>query len=176
MPASERLFKDDGEWIALCLTDVRTQTDPASPGRPGGMVVGHRYGPVALVLGSMTSLQFGAAIAKGLFDEVGATKFPETWTEYREVGKKLKAKGRPIGQTLGHTFGDSPTFTYPFLWSHGGKEVEADGKTVATVSTSWKHDPTVRTFDAVSGREMAAFSSPSDRVYSHGLAGSRPGA
>jgi hypothetical protein len=29
-------------------------------------------------------------------------KFPETWEQYREAGKKLKAKGRPLGQTLGH--------------------------------------------------------------------------
>ena len=71
------------------------------------------------------------AYRKSWFEEVGAAKFPETWEEYREVGKKLKAKGRPIGQTLGHTFGDAPTFAYPFLWSWGGKEVEADGKTVA---------------------------------------------
>ena len=49
----------------------------------------------------------------------------------RDAGKKLKAKGRPIGQTLGHTFGDAPGFWYPYLWSWGGKEVEADGKTVA---------------------------------------------
>jgi multiple sugar transport system substrate-binding protein len=74
----------------------------------------------------------GALVAyrKSWFDEVGQTKFPETWEEYREVGKKLKAKGRPIGQTLGHTFGDAPTFSYAYLWSWGGKEVEADGKTV----------------------------------------------
>jgi multiple sugar transport system substrate-binding protein len=71
------------------------------------------------------------AYRKSWFDEVGAAKFPETWEEYREVGKKLKAKGRPIGQTLGHTFGDAPVFAYPFMWSWGGKEVEADGKTVA---------------------------------------------
>ena len=71
------------------------------------------------------------AYRKSWFEEVGAAKFPETWEQYREVGKKLKAKGRPIGQTLGHTFGDAPTFAYPFLWSWGGKEVEADGKTVA---------------------------------------------
>jgi multiple sugar transport system substrate-binding protein len=70
------------------------------------------------------------AYRKSWFDEVGVTKFPETWEQYREAGKKLKAKGRPIGQTLGHTFGDAPGFTYPFLWSFGGKEVEADGKTV----------------------------------------------
>ena len=71
------------------------------------------------------------AYRKSWFEEVGANSFPETWEQYREVGKKLKAKGRPIGQTLGHTFGDAPTFAYPYLWSWGGKEVEADGKTVA---------------------------------------------
>jgi multiple sugar transport system substrate-binding protein len=70
------------------------------------------------------------AYRKSWLDEVGATKFPDTWETYREVAKKLKAKGRPFGQTLGHTFGDAPGFTYPYLWSWGGKEVEADGKTV----------------------------------------------
>jgi multiple sugar transport system substrate-binding protein len=72
------------------------------------------------------------AFRKSWFAEIGYTdgKFPQTWEEYREAGKKLKAKGRPIGQTLGHTFGDAPAFTYPYLWSWGGKEVEADGKTV----------------------------------------------
>src|SRR5437899_1763609 len=56
---------------------------------------------------------------------------PETWESYRAAGKLLKAKGRPIGQTLGHAYNDAPAFTYPYLWSFGGKEVEADGKTVA---------------------------------------------
>jgi len=64
------------------------------------------------------------------FKEVGYDKFPETWDTFRDAGKKLKAKGRPIGQTAGHTFGDAPGWWYPFLWSFGGKEVEADGKTV----------------------------------------------
>lgn len=70
------------------------------------------------------------AYRKSWFEEVGATSFPKTWVEYREVAKKLKAKGHPIGQTLGHTFGDAPTFTYPYLWSWGGKELADDGKTV----------------------------------------------
>jgi multiple sugar transport system substrate-binding protein len=65
------------------------------------------------------------------FQEVGVSSFPTTWEAYHEAGKKLKAKGHPIGQTLGHTFGDAPSFWYPYLWSWGGKEVEADGKTVA---------------------------------------------
>jgi multiple sugar transport system substrate-binding protein len=66
------------------------------------------------------------------FAEEGITpdKFPKTWEDYRAVGKKLKAKNRPLGQTLAHAFGDGPAFWYPYLWSWGGKEVEADGKTV----------------------------------------------
>lgn len=67
---------------------------------------------------------------KSWFDQVGAKEFPKTWQEYREVGKKLKALGRPLGQALGHTWGDAPAFAYPYLWSWGGKEVEKDGKTV----------------------------------------------
>jgi len=65
------------------------------------------------------------------FKDVGYDTFPEDWDKFRDAGKKLKAKGRPIGQTAGHTFGDAPGWWYPFLWSFGGKEVEADGKTVA---------------------------------------------
>jgi ABC-type glycerol-3-phosphate transport system substrate-binding protein len=69
---------------------------------------------------------------KSWFEEIGYGdgKFPQTWDEYRAAGKQLKAKGRPLGQTLGHTFGDAPGFWYPYLWSWGGKEVEADSKTV----------------------------------------------
>jgi multiple sugar transport system substrate-binding protein len=70
------------------------------------------------------------AYRKSWFDAVGVTKFPETWDEYRAAGKKLKAKGQPIGQALGHSFGDPPTFWYPFLWSFGGMEVDKDGKKV----------------------------------------------
>ena len=81
---------------------------------------------------SMPWAIIGAMIAyrKSWFEEAGASSFPDTWEQYREVAKKLKAKGRPIGQTLGHTFGDAPTFAYPYMWSWGGKEVEADGKVV----------------------------------------------
>src|SRR6201997_1651484 len=60
----------------------------------------------------------------------GPEKYPATWEEWRDAGKKLKAKGHPLGQTLAHAFGDANAFWYPYLWSWGGKEVEADGKTV----------------------------------------------
>jgi multiple sugar transport system substrate-binding protein len=70
------------------------------------------------------------AYRKSWFDEIDVASFPTTWDPYREIGKKLKSNGRPIGQTLGHTVGDAPSFTYPYLWSFGGREVEQDGKTV----------------------------------------------
>src|SRR3954466_14652379 len=70
------------------------------------------------------------AYRKSWLAEAGYEKFPVTRDQWHDAGKKLKAKGRPIGQTLGHTFGDAPGFWYPYLWSWGGKEVEADGKTV----------------------------------------------
>ncbi len=70
------------------------------------------------------------AYRKSWFADVGYNAFPENWDTFRDAGRKLKAKGRPIGQTAGHTFGDAPGWWYPYLWSWGGKEVEADGKTV----------------------------------------------
>ena len=54
------------------------------------------------------------------FAEVGVKKFPETWEELYEVGKKLKAKDHPFGFELGHGFGDNHGWLYPLLWSYGG--------------------------------------------------------
>src|SRR5882672_12119971 len=74
----------------------------------------------------------GNAVAwrKSWHAEIGVTEFPKTWDAWREVGKKLKAKGKPVGQALGHSFGDPPTFAYAFLWSYGGAEVDPSGKRV----------------------------------------------
>src|SRR5262249_28071302 len=70
------------------------------------------------------------AYRKSWVEEGGDNSFPQNWGTMREAGQKLKAKGAPLGQTAGHTFGGAPGWWYPFLWSWGGKEVEADGKTV----------------------------------------------
>jgi multiple sugar transport system substrate-binding protein len=67
---------------------------------------------------------------KDYFQQAGA-KAPETWDDLLDATKKLAAIGKPVGQTFAQTFGDAPTFFYPLLWSHGGKEVEQDGKTIA---------------------------------------------
>src|SRR5205085_408273 len=62
--------------------------------------------------------------------EIGLTEFPKTVDAWRDAGRKLKAKGRPVGQALGHSFGDPPTFAYAFLWSYGGAETDPSGKRV----------------------------------------------
>ena len=74
----------------------------------------------------------GNAVAyrRSWLKDVGATVYPKTWDEARKVFAALKKKGRPYGQTLGHTFGDAPTFAYPLLWSFGGAETDASGKKV----------------------------------------------
>ena len=57
----------------------------------------------------------GNAIAyrKSLFKEIGFDGFPKTWDDLRKATTQLKKKGRPYGQTLGHTFGDAPTWRVP---------------------------------------------------------------
>jgi multiple sugar transport system substrate-binding protein len=69
------------------------------------------------------------AYRKSWFDEIGATTFPKTYEELRQVAAKLKKKGKPYGQTLGHTFGDAPGWAYPLMWNYGGMEVDKNGKT-----------------------------------------------
>ena len=74
----------------------------------------------------------GNAIAyrKSWFREIGVDGFPKTWDELRKAAATLKKKGKPYGQTLGHTFGDAPTWAYPLLWSFGGAETDKTGKKV----------------------------------------------
>ena len=65
---------------------------------------------------------------KSFFKEVGVEKFPATLDELHEVGKKLKAKGHPLGESLGHTTGDPVFRWYPQIWMYGGREVDEQGK------------------------------------------------
>ncbi|HYU19198.1 MAG TPA: extracellular solute-binding protein [Chloroflexota bacterium] len=99
---------------------------------------------------------------KSWFKEVGSEAFPKTYEEYHDVGKKLKAKGRPFGQALGHSFGDPPGWCYSMLWAYGGREVDEQGKvainspeTIAAVKamqTAWKdaYDETGLSWDDTS--------------------------
>jgi multiple sugar transport system substrate-binding protein len=78
------------------------------------------------------------AYRKSWFERSAPTEFPDTWEKYQEVGKKLKAKGRPIGQTLGHTFGDAPTFSYPFCgrWAARSRRRRQGASSTARIRSS----------------------------------------
>jgi multiple sugar transport system substrate-binding protein len=71
------------------------------------------------------------AYRKSWFADIGYNNYPETWDQLHDATKKLKAKGQPLGQALGQSFGDPPTWAYPLLWAFGGMEIADDGKTVA---------------------------------------------
>jgi multiple sugar transport system substrate-binding protein len=118
---------------ANALIDVSDIAEPIGKAQGGYYDV---FQASARVGGKWLSVPHGVvgnavAYRRSVFKEVGANEFPKTWDEYRDVGKKLKAKGKPVGQALGHSFGDPPTFSYPLLWDFGGAEVDKSGKKVA---------------------------------------------
>ncbi len=62
-----------------------------------------------------------------MFKDAGNEK-PKSIGDYWEVGKKLKAKGKPFGQAFGHSFGDPPGWCYYLMWAYGGAELNDQGK------------------------------------------------
>jgi ABC-type glycerol-3-phosphate transport system substrate-binding protein len=122
------------QLYATSLADVGNVTDEIGKGQGGYYDVcktvatyGGKWIGVPWAVGGGLVAYRKSWLAEVGFDD----KFPNSWDEYRTAGQKLKKAGRPYGQTAGHTFGDAPGWWYPYLWSWGGKEVEADGKTVA---------------------------------------------
>ena len=93
------------------------------------------YPPADVVNGKWLALPHsivGNAVAyrRSWLKEAGASQYPKTWEEAHKLFAALKKKGRPYGQTLGHTFGDAPVFTYCMLWAFGGMETDKTGKKV----------------------------------------------
>jgi multiple sugar transport system substrate-binding protein len=114
------------------LADVSDLAEPLAKTEGGFYSV---WEPSAKVAGKWLALPHaivGNAVAyrKSWLKEVGANEYPKTWDEARKVFSALKKKGHPYGQTLGHTFGDAPTFSYPMLWAFGGAETDKSGKKV----------------------------------------------
>lgn len=69
-------------------------------------------------------------VRKSYLKVAGTTQWPKTWEELRREGKKWKSAGHPVGQTLGHTFGDAPQFVYGYLWSFGAAERDERGRVI----------------------------------------------
>ena len=120
------------QLYANALVDVSDVAEPIGKSQNGFYDV---FQSTARVGGKWLSVPHGVganavAYRRSWHAEIGVKEFPKTWDEWREVGKKLKAKGKPVGQALGHSFGDPPTFSYPLLWDFGGAEVDKTGKKV----------------------------------------------
>lgn len=64
---------------------------------------------------------------KDLWDEIGVV--PDTWENVRTGGAKLKAKGHPVGCSLGHS--NDPSLCWRgVLWSWGASVQDKEGKKI----------------------------------------------
>jgi multiple sugar transport system substrate-binding protein len=77
-------------------------------------------------------ISFPLAWRSDLFEEVGE-KLPDTWEDLLRAGKKLKAKGHPLGLQFGHS-NDANNIERMLMWAYGASEVGKDSKTI-TVDT-----------------------------------------
>jgi multiple sugar transport system substrate-binding protein len=73
---------------------------------------------------------FLSSYRKDAWTAAGMQNGPDTWDDLLKGGEKTKAAGNPVGTALSNTSDGEMTWR-SVLWSYGGKEVEADGKTVA---------------------------------------------
>jgi len=72
-------------------------------------------------------IRFPGLYRKDLWDEIGMK--PDTWEDIRIGGAKLKAKGNPVGISLGHSV--DPNLSYrSMLWSYGASECDETGRRV----------------------------------------------
>ncbi len=137
--AGADIFNFQYNWAHLYQNAVSDVSDVANElGKAEGGFY-EVYPPSCQVNGKWLALPHsivGNAVAyrKSWLREAGANEFPKTWDEARKVFTALKKKGKPYGQTLGHTFGDAPTFTYTMLWAFGGAETDKTGKKVVLSS------------------------------------------
>jgi multiple sugar transport system substrate-binding protein len=85
--------------------------------------------------GKWYSVPFGnigqcMAYRRDWFEAAGFKKFPDTWEEFLDAGRKLKKAGHPYGMSMGHGYADNNSWLLPLLWSHGAQVVAKDGKTI----------------------------------------------
>jgi multiple sugar transport system substrate-binding protein len=74
-------------------------------------------------------IDFPGLYRKDLWTEVGMPNGPDTWEDVLAGGRKLKAKGHPVGIGLAH-HNDSRNSWRAIMWSYGGSVVGKDGKTI----------------------------------------------
>jgi multiple sugar transport system substrate-binding protein len=72
-------------------------------------------------------INFPGMYRKSMWEEVGVV--PDSWDNLRKGGAKLKAKGHPVGISLGHSNDPSTTWR-GLLWSYGAAVQDEAGKKI----------------------------------------------
>ena len=74
----------------------------------------------------------GWLFRKDLWSQVGKPNFVDNHDDLLKYGTQIKQATKiPVGDALGHAYGDATTMWYSTMWNYGGQEVQKDGKTVA---------------------------------------------
>jgi len=58
----------------------------------------------------------------------------DTWDDYIETAAAMKDAGYPFGHSRGLSTFEQPAFWYPWLWGHGGAEINEDGTNIVVNS------------------------------------------
>jgi multiple sugar transport system substrate-binding protein len=120
------------EKFAPALIDVQDLADKLGKKYGGWTPLAKNYSEVKGRYHSIPDyfIDFPGLYRKDLWTEIaGMPNGPDSWQDLLEGGRKLKAKGFPVGIGLAH-HNDSRNSWRAIQWCYGGSEVAKDGKTL----------------------------------------------
>ena len=120
------------EKFASALIDVQDLADKLGKKYGGWTPLAKNYSEVKGRYHSIPDyfIDFPGLYRKDLWTEIAnMPNGPDTWQDLLEGGRKLKAKGYPIGIGLAH-HNDSRNSWRAIQWCYGASEVAKDGKTL----------------------------------------------
>jgi multiple sugar transport system substrate-binding protein len=120
------------EKFAPALLDIQDLADKLGKKYGGWTPLAENYSSYKGKFHSIPDyfIDFPGLYRKDLWTEhAGMPNGPDSWQELLEGGRKLKAKGFPVGIGLAH-HNDSRNSWRAIMWSFGGSEVAKDGKTL----------------------------------------------
>jgi multiple sugar transport system substrate-binding protein len=120
------------EKFAPALIDVQDLAEKLGKKYGGWTPLAQNYSEVKGRYRSIPDyfIDFPGLYRKDLWTEIaGMPNGPDTWQDLLEGGRKLKAKGYPIGIGLAH-HNDSRNSWRAIQWCYGASEVAKDGKTL----------------------------------------------
>jgi multiple sugar transport system substrate-binding protein len=120
------------EKFAPALVDIHDFVDKLGKKHGGWTPLAMNYSQVKGRFHSVPDyfIDFPGLYRKDLWTEhAGMPNGPDSWDELLTGGRKLKAKGYPVGIGLAH-HNDSRNSWRAIQWCYGGSEVAKDGKTL----------------------------------------------